>query len=202
MRSQGWRIILGGLGLTAWIALSGCAKEEKSGVKRWAAFPVPVYSDGALAASSLTEIGEAMAFWEAKAGRRLFDYRGTWDPATPAYTGAAHQPTSINANIIFELNPWAYSSGIAAQTVVVTSKNQIRGSMIMVNGSLHGCSGDCQNAWVGATSLRRVFTHEIGHFLGLDHSGDVNNIMYPQIQAGASVHDLRVDTASLSSLTN
>lgn len=197
MRSQGWPIAL------FCLLLAACAKEKPNGPRRWAAFPVPVYADSSLGADSISDIQEAMTFWDSRAGKRLFDFRGTWDHKTsPAFTGSPDSPSSIAVNLIFELNPWQFSASIAAQTAVLYSQSEIRGSLIMLNGELHTCSGNCRASSFGSTSRRRIFAHELGHFLGMGHSGDGGDVMYQQIQAGNSLDDLRFDSGSLASVTN
>jgi hypothetical protein len=182
---------------------TGCAPDtsESSRTQGWSAFPVPIYSDSSLSASSAaqTDFKDAMGFWESKAGRKLFDYRGQWTGQNPPYTGSALSPETILGNVVLLQNPWPFAQNIAAQTTTKKIENNIDSSVIMVNPNTPFCSSDC--LFQTGTSLRRAFAHELGHFLGLDHSDDKTNIMYPTIQTGASLSDLQVDAGALSLVT-
>ena len=179
------------------LSLTGCGgkNEDENGPKRWASFPIPIYMDGDLenAYGAEDNFYEAMSFWEARAGKKLFDYRGVWQGQAP-FTGNPSSPTSIAANIIFILDPWSFSSSIAGQTVVMSKKNEIRGSIIMLNPSAVYCFWSCP-------SEKKIFTHELGHFLGFDHSQEKSDIMYPEIQGGDSLDSVTINTATLSALT-
>lgn len=178
------------------LLLTGCgAKNEDKGPKRWSSFPVPIYIDNSISSSYGAEqnFQEAMSFWEAKAGKKLFDFRGTWSGQAP-YTGSPNSPASIIANVIFILDPWSFSNDIAGQTVVISKKNSIHGSIIMINPNISYCYWSCP-------SEKKIFTHELGHFIGFAHSNDANDIMFPEIQPGDSLDNVSVNRADLAGLT-
>ena len=181
----------------------GSAKKTGDGTRRWNSFPIPLYADASIASDSqsMADFRDAMNFWEAKTGRRLFDFRGAWQSQTLPFEGNPNSPSIIFANVLFLLNPWPYAGNIAGQTVVNSSDDQIDGSIIMINPNTPICAGDCAGDMF-RTSERKVFTHELGHFLGLPHTQDVNNIMYPEIRPGGSLTGLAIDVASLQKLTN
>ncbi len=178
--------------------LSACGQnsEDTGGPKRWANFPVAIYTDSSLAQYNDSEstFEEAMGFWEQKAGKKLFDFKGTWNGGT-AYSGDPLNPTSVAANVIQFLNPWNYDYSIAAQTVVLSKQSQIQHAIIFVNPNTMDCYWSC-------TSELKVFTHELGHFLGLTHSNDTQNIMYPEIQPGDSIDTVTIDQATFAALVN
>ena len=144
------------------------------------------------------DLQDAMAFWEQKAGKTLFDYKGIWDNSQP-YTGTPDAPGTITNNVIFFQNPWPASQNIIGQTIVSTVSSDIQHAMIMINPDAAFCPGDC----VGEPTInssRKNLTHELGHFLGLAHVQDVNNVMYPVMQPGGSLDSVTIDQVALMNL--
>lgn len=187
------------IALTICVFFAGCGsgkKENESGVTRWGSFPVPIYTDPAVVSNAqvATEFRTAMAFWEQKVGKQVFDYRGNWNGQ--AYTGGG-----ISQNALFTQSPWNYASNIAAQTITISQKSTIQSAVIMVNPGTQFCNGECSGQ-ENLTSIRKVFTHELGHFIGLSHSNDAANVMYPTALPGGSIDQLTVDMGTLSQLTN
>src|SRR5205823_11895657 len=45
-------------------------------------------------------------------------------------------------------------------------------------------------AGAGQYDFETVVTHELGHALGLGHSGDTGSVMYPYLAAGQARHDM------------
>lgn len=179
--------------------LVGCgtdSKKNKNSTPRWSSFPVAIYTDPTLVpdAQSAQDFRTAIAFWEKKIGKQIFDYRG--NRTDPAYNG-----DSIAYNAVFSQNPWTYASNIAAQTIVMSRSGEIQGAVIMVNPEIPFCGGDCSGQ-MAATSYRKVLAHELGHFIGLSHSGDRGNIMYPDALPGAEIDQLSVSSAELMPLIN
>lgn len=177
---------------------SGCAK---NGATRWASLPVPVYSDSSMVGTpeAQADLQDAMSFWEQKAGKKLFDYKGVWTSSAQPYTGTPDNPGNILANVIFFQNPWAASSNVIGQTVVTSFEDEIQSAMIMINPDAVFCSGDCEHEYY-ANSARKNLAHELGHFLGLKHHHDVNNVMYPILQPGGTMHGVGVDETALLEL--
>ena len=174
---------------------------QASGNARWASFPVAIYADSTAinTTDKQSDLQDAMAFWEEKAGKKLFDYKGEYSGAQP-YTGSLTNPGTVVANVIFFQNPWPLQQNIIGQTLVSTSNNEIQNAMVMINGEASFCSGDC----VGQSdnnSQRKNFTHELGHFLGLQHSQDIKDVMYPVIQPGGALSDVTFDITTLTKLT-
>jgi hypothetical protein len=157
---------------------------------------VEIYTDPALVpnAQAKDDFTKAMQFWETKVGKQIFDYRGDWN-------GHAYSGDSVTQNALFLQNPWSYAQNIAAQTIVLSQKSDIQSAVIMVNPGASFCSGDCagQN---DHTSMRKVFVHELGHFIGLGHSQDTTNVMYPDALPGGTLDGLTVNAAELMPLVN
>lgn len=192
----------GGLFLIAFVVLSGCGpKKKENGITRWNTFPVPLYADATTLndPDSKADFFEAMNFWQAKAGRTLFDFKGAWNGALP-YSGNPDRPDTIFANVLFFHSAWPYASNIMGKTIVLSSSNVIQSSMIMVNPDANYCTSDCYGL-LGSPSSRNVFAHELGHFLGLGHDQNPNNIMYPTLLPGGSLSSIQVDQGTLLQLT-
>jgi hypothetical protein len=179
-------------------ALTGCAK---NGATRWSNFPIPIYSDSRIVGSSDSEADflDAMAFWEEKTGRKLFDYKGVWTGSAP-YTGTPDNPGTLLANVVFFQSPWHTSSNVVGQTVVMSRSSQISNAMVMINPYMTFCHRDCHGLeW--ANSARKNLAHELGHFLGMKHGSESeNDVMYPILQPGGSLDGLTVNETELLQL--
>ena len=71
--------------------------------------------------------------------------------------------------------------------------------MIMINPDVPFCSGDCVGQYY-ANSARKNLAHELGHFIGLQHISDVNNVMYPVLQPGGTLDSVSIDQTALAEL--
>lgn len=194
MRRHGWQIVV----FTAFaLATTACGSKKKNdeGPARWEAFPVTIYTDPVLVpnAQAQQDFAEAMSYWERTTGMHLFDYRGTWNGS------AYNNGDSVSQNALYLQSPWSYASNIAAQTVVLSRENKIEGAVIMVNPNTDFCPGDCHGQ-MSRTSSKKVFAHELGHFIGLGHNNDTGNIMYPDALPGGEINGLQVDVKELAKL--
>lgn len=175
-----------------------------SGELRWANFPVQIYVDKALIddPDASEDLLDAVAFWHSLAGKSLFSLVGVWTGSSP-FVGDPADPESILANGIFFVGPWPYDAAIAGRTLVYSEGTAIHSSAVMLNPDTRLCSDDCDGPGEGEmTSRRKLLAHELGHFLGFNHTGDPSDLMYPAILPGGSLDSVTVDTRLLHTLTN
>lgn len=193
---QGWRV---GVSVVLLVLTSACGQGSSN---RWKEFPVPLYADSTLMSrpNGWSDLQSAMSFWEEKAGKQLFDFKGVWQGAGLPYEGDQASPTKAKANVIFFQNPWNMPMEIAGRTTVFPGEDGIVNSIVMINPEIPLCGGDC----VGqpyTTSQRKDFTHELGHFLGLGHSDDTSDIMYPVLQPGGNLSQVKFSGTELVRVT-
>ena len=195
MIRHGWLI---GLGVFLALLVCGCGKPSTTG---WSSFPVAIYAATTIESTPAVrqDFEDAMSFWEGRAGRKLFDYKGIWSADKLPYTGTIESPVDLLGNVIFFQNPWPFAANIAGQTTVISTRNGISASMIVMNAETPFCTGDCPGS-LGRVSERRAFAHELGHFLGLQHVQDLTNVMNPIIQPGGVLTELKIDEAALQAL--
>ena len=180
------------------ILITACGQTPSN--SRWQSFPVTIYADSSAinTADKQSDLNDAMNFWEEKAGKKLFNFKGQYSGPQP-YSGSITDPGTVLDNVIFFQNPWPLTPNIIGQTLVSASGGSIQNAMVMINGEANFCTGDCTGQ-PDSNSQRKNFTHELGHFLGLQHVQDVTNVMYPVIQPGGSLTNVTIDTATFNAL--
>jgi hypothetical protein len=191
------------------LVLSGCGGHEESHAVsqsasfRWSSFPVAlqlqdtIYNDW----DARADLDDAIKFWEEAAGKHLFEISGKYPIGQIPFTGSASSPDEILANVIFFQNPWPFTKDIAGQSILHAEQNITQHGLMMLNPKTDLCPGDCDGR-SSSTSQRKLFAHELGHFLGFSHSGDSADIMYPTIQSGGSLKDVKINSGILVQLVN
>jgi hypothetical protein len=180
------------------VFLSACGATHAG----WNSFPVPIYADSSVISSqeAQADLKDAFNFWESQTGKQIFDFKGEWVSKTLPYTGNPTSPDAILGNVIFFQNPWPYTPTTVGMTTVISSDQGIESAMIMLNPNTLFCSGDCHFDY--RTSRRKTFAHELGHFIGLSHVNDPDNIMYPTSIPGGSLSQVKVDSTTLKTLVS
>lgn len=190
------------------LALSGCGGAGQSGAKtavsteraRWAAFPIELHVDDAMAdsPSALNDLQAALGFWENRVGRELFRYQGRYSTDLPRSAGVVN-PLLAPVNKVFHEAPWQYGPQVLALNIRVEAQGTIRRSLISMDREHQMCLGDCNSNRL-RVSFRKVLAHELGHFLGFDHHPEAKNIMFAFYQPQSGLNEAEVDWAEIASV--
>jgi hypothetical protein len=146
---------------------------------KWQSLPVS-YKINVLGLPSSTNASEfgavqkAFDTWQAIPTSTIaFSYQGTTD-----ITNAGNDGTNV---ISFRDNDYPFSSGTIAVTVSTTSAQSVLDADIVFNPALSFSTSGTADAF----DIQSIATHEIGHFLGLDHTAIVSATMNPTGSPGS-----------------
>lgn len=131
----------------------------------WQSLPinVVVMDNDASRKSLLTDLAErAIGEWERKSGLSLWDLTGSGTKNIIRWSTNFAQETKMDP------------SSILAVAIRYTNGPYFAKTEIVINGG-HFLNQDRNN-------LLTTITHELGHTMGLDHSGDMSAVMAPTLQ--------------------
>jgi hypothetical protein len=168
--------------------LLGGASGGKFSADKWPTLPVAVQISTKIATGAKlvgsthfeTVIQNSLATWNQAPNFQSPLGAATLDTLTAAQSG-------INLICFCSSNPgFSANDGTLALTVTTTSGTQIIGANIFFNPQPSGlCFATdtsvtaCPTASDTVQDLQTVATHEIGHFIGLDHSALARAVMFP-----------------------
>ncbi|MGZ3695444.1 MAG: matrixin family metalloprotease [Bdellovibrionota bacterium] len=147
------------------------------------------------------DLVDAIRFWENQAGKPLFLVAGQYLSNQAPFVGSASNPDDITANVIMFQNPWPFATDVAGQSILHADQNITQHAIMLLNPTTPLCSADCYGQ-PSATSQRKLFAHELGHFLGFNHTTNPKDIMFPTIQTGGSLNDVEINVGILVQLVN
>lgn len=144
---------------------------------KWPAFPVEIYIDQRTRdiPGAEQDLLDAIDFWEDKIGFQVFDYKGVFAGAKPV-TGGLPDVRAATANQSFFLSPWNSGAAVLGLNIRLQIGSTIIRSIIAINDDQTFCYGTCGPA--DPVAFKKVIAHELGHFLGLGHSNNANDVMF------------------------
>ncbi len=125
----------------------------------------------------------------APGGAQTADAGSNGDAATSAVVGAGCEQPVVNGNqVIFvdDSAKWNFGSGVYALTLLAWNSRTgvLADADVLINDAgYHFCDGACP---VGQVDLLNTLVHEVGHFVGLDHSSVPTATMFASAEPGVT----------------
>lgn len=195
---------------SAALQLIGCQAAKKdpwSTEIRWASLPIAITVDNTITKNNdaLQDVTAGVEFWNKKAEKEILKLNLPDPKAKEVITdshfiGKLERPEKIHQNILFFPEEWSLSSDIAGKTIMIRHSGLYQNAMIVLNKSKNYCYGECTQPEQNI-SFRRLVAHELGHFIGLSHTDDPQNILYPVILPSGELSSLRIEENVLLRLT-
>ncbi len=142
---------------------------------------IPNRSDGTIGAELEETIHKSFQAWSKPTCSELsFEYNGLTNETSIGYYDGPDASRKVNM-VLWQDETWPYGSfsAVALTTVTFsTTTGQIVDADIEMNGATFQFS-NTDNPKGSDVDIQNTLTHEVGHFIGLDHSNDPNATMYP-----------------------
>ncbi|MEW5978068.1 MAG: IPT/TIG domain-containing protein [Acidobacteriota bacterium] len=167
------------LGLALLTVLGGTTQGFVKSRGKWQVWPVPyrIHLGGLPAVgngSEFSAIQRAFQTWEdIPTSAIAFSYQGTTETANGGNDG-----TNV---ISFQDSSFSFGSGTIAVTLSTFAPDRFFDVDILFNPALPFATDGSSTAF----DIQAIATHEIGHFLGLDHTAIVSAVMNPTGSRGA-----------------
>ncbi len=169
--------------------------------KSWQDTPVPFFISKNVPDRLVAPILDSFSRWEQAAGKKMFDYQGRADSTQHSYDGQ---------NVVYwDKNP--NPKGFLGETFFMTlGKDDLMEADIVFFGNPEQYSAlECPSGASHCTSnagkydVTTTALHEIGHFLGFEHSHAAGDIMNPDFGMDSVIHNLDANlVAQLQGLYN
>jgi len=147
--------------------------------------PIKMYFDASVPTQFHDGIKASFATWEKAIGQQIFDFAGSLPSSVP---------TQDRKSVIYWEQTWETQNNTQqANTTIFWVDNQITEADIRVNAQNFAFSTNPGNNDVDIESL---FLHELGHVLGLAHSGSEQSVMALYLSSGTKRRDLTPEDIS------
>jgi hypothetical protein len=153
-------------------------------VNRLGSADIATGADGELSEALLTTIRASFDAWsQATCSNFHMEYTGLSDESLTDFDRKGG--IAGNENLVTWLDEWPYDRAAYALTSVTFNANdgRIQDADIELNDDIYQFT-DTNLPGTIVVDVRNTLTHEVGHFLGLDHSSDAEATMYFSAREG------------------
>jgi hypothetical protein len=174
-------------------------KQEGGGsaliARSWSATPIAFYISSTVPDEFVQPILDSFSVWEEAAGKSLFVYMGRSD-STIQRNGDGSWENFDGKNIVYWDDQPSVHGYLGETFYSVNGNRQMNEADIVLYGDPADYAAlDCKegascHSHANKFDVTTTSLHEIGHFLGLDHTTDEGSIMNPDFGENDVIHDI------------